>query len=421
MSPIPVISTAGIPEPAATQIQSLWMQVRTSLGSGGILPGNPTAGTGPVSPADATAPGFGGSNADGAQATTDANNTAATAVESITSLVSSMVNSAVEVSAQTRAKCAEIAGKINGIITANRSLLANNPEIQQQVINEIRALLVEAVRAVSETAQKHTEAGRTITSLVTNPWDGNRLMMEFTTPGGSQKVRTSADGKTLIITEPDGSTTEVIRPTSQPAPIVTAAKYTSPDGRTVEISPSGITVRKPDGSTEQIPADLTQLSTVLAASSLIGTPYAWGGGHQQGAPGTSTPPSLPEPDSQKYRDFTINGVDCSGLARAAYAYGVGTPIGQAGDTSTVGMWDSPGAAKPVWTAPPTADAAASAAAAQQAKPGDLLFFGTSPTASATNHVSVYLGNGLMIEAPASGSVARIAPIKPGMVGIYGMR
>lgn len=110
------------------------------------------------------------------------------------------------------------------------------------------------------------------------------------------------------------------------------------------------------------PALQSPPATALAfAASQLGTPYLWGG--------TGT-----------------GGYDCSGLVQAAYrAAGVGLPrVAQQ-------QFD----AGPIL--PPREDV----------EPGDLVFFGTSP--SAVDHVGIYVGGGQMIDAPYTGTVVRIDP------------
>ena len=103
-------------------------------------------------------------------------------------------------------------------------------------------------------------------------------------------------------------------------------------------------------------------ATALAfAAGQLGVPYRWGGD----GPG---------------------GFDCSGLTRAAYA-AAGVPLPRvAQDQYEIGP--AVGAAGPV-------------------RPGDLLFFGNGP--SGVDHVGVYVGGGLMLDAPHTGAVVRIEP------------
>jgi cell wall-associated NlpC family hydrolase len=115
-----------------------------------------------------------------------------------------------------------------------------------------------------------------------------------------------------------------------------------------------------------IAADPNVDGTVVAALSYaagqLGTPYVWGG----------TGP---------------DGFDCSGLTQAAFgAAGVQLPR-VAQDQYDAG--------------PPVSDGST-------VQPGDLVFFGTGPTG--VDHVGIYVGSGLMIDAPHTGAVVRIEPV-----------
>lgn len=104
----------------------------------------------------------------------------------------------------------------------------------------------------------------------------------------------------------------------------------------------------------------TPAGALAYAAAQLGVPYRWGGE----GPG---------------------GFDCSGLTQAAYrAAGVSLPR-VAQDQYDAGP-----------AAPPGAPA-----------PGDLVFFGSSPTA--VDHVGLVVAVGLMIDAPHTGAVVRVEP------------
>jgi len=105
--------------------------------------------------------------------------------------------------------------------------------------------------------------------------------------------------------------------------------------------------------------DGTVVDALIFAARQLGTPYLWGG----------TGPG---------------GFDCSGLAQAAFAHAGVTLPRVAQDQYTAG--------------PQLADGAT-------VLPGDLVFFGTGPTG--VDHVGIYVGSGLMIDAPHTGALVRV--------------
>jgi cell wall-associated NlpC family hydrolase len=119
--------------------------------------------------------------------------------------------------------------------------------------------------------------------------------------------------------------------------------------------------------------DPTMDGTVAAvlefAAQQLGVPYLWGGN----GPG---------------------GFDCSGLTKAAYASaGVSLPR-VAQDQFNFG--------------PPVPDDST-------VIPGDLVFFGSGP--DGVEHVGIYVGSGLMVDAPHTGAVVRVEPAGwAGMIG-----
>ena len=108
-----------------------------------------------------------------------------------------------------------------------------------------------------------------------------------------------------------------------------------------------------------IPGGTLGIAALRAALSRQGLPYVWG----------ATGP---------------NAFDCSGLVQWAYRQiGVGMPRVAAAQQQ-VGQLVS----------------------AAEVQPGDLIFFGSPAT-----HVGIYLGEGRFLEAPQSGDVVRVAPVR----------
>jgi cell wall-associated NlpC family hydrolase len=126
-----------------------------------------------------------------------------------------------------------------------------------------------------------------------------------------------------------------------------------------------------DKTSPPIPPALN--AAIWAAASQVGVPYVWGG---------ETP--LPAANA---------GFDCSGLVQWAY--------GQAGIAL-----------------PRTAQQqhdAVTAVPAAQAQPGDLVFWNDGTTS--VQHVAIYVGAGIVLESPSTGSVVSYAPLwSAGLVG-----
>ncbi len=108
-------------------------------------------------------------------------------------------------------------------------------------------------------------------------------------------------------------------------------------------------------------ADGAVVAALSFAAGQLGTPYVWGGNGN-------------------------GGFDCSGLSLAAYAdAGVRLPrVAQA-----------------------QFDAGPRVPGGRTVRPGDLVFFGSG--SSAVDHVGIYVGAGLMVDAPHTGAVVRVEP------------
>ncbi|MGI9163912.1 MAG: NlpC/P60 family peptidoglycan endopeptidase RipB [Mycobacterium sp.] len=112
---------------------------------------------------------------------------------------------------------------------------------------------------------------------------------------------------------------------------------------------------------------------IKRGASQRGVPYSWGGGAMNG------PSEGVEQDAGKV------GYDCSGFVRYAFA-GVGVQIPKySGDQYTAGRHIPP----------------------SQAKRGDLIFYGPQ----GTQHVTIYLGNGQMMEASSAAGQVTVSPVR----------
>jgi len=112
---------------------------------------------------------------------------------------------------------------------------------------------------------------------------------------------------------------------------------------------------------------------IRRGSSQMGVPYSWGGGTLNG------------PSKGVDSGANTVGFDCSGLVRYSFA-GVGVLIPRfSGDQYNAGRHIPP----------------------SQAKRGDLIFYGPG----GGQHVTIYLGNGQMLEASGSAGKVTVSPVR----------
>lgn len=112
---------------------------------------------------------------------------------------------------------------------------------------------------------------------------------------------------------------------------------------------------------------------IRRAMSQLGVPYSWGGGNANG------------PSRGIDQGANTVGFDCSGLMLYAFA-GVGIKLDHYSGSQYNAGRKIPSA---------------------QMRRGDLIFYGPN----ASQHEAMYLGDGMMIEAPYTGSVVRISPVR----------
>ncbi len=123
-------------------------------------------------------------------------------------------------------------------------------------------------------------------------------------------------------------------------------------------------------------------SVIDRAMSQLGVQYAWGGGNGGGPTRGVRDGGI----ADAFGDYRRVGFDCSGLMIYAFA-GAGVSL-----PHYSGYQYTSGRQVPV--------------AARQ--PGDMLFYAED---GAIGHVALYVGNGMMIEAPYSGSAVRLVPMR----------
>ncbi len=142
-------------------------------------------------------------------------------------------------------------------------------------------------------------------------------------------------------------------------------------------APSAAAPSNPGGKIPRVYGRQAIEYVIKRMGSQMGVPYSWGGG------------SLDGPSKGVGDGANITGFDCSGLMRYGFA-GVGVLIPRfSGDQYNAGRHIPP----------------------DQARRGDLIFYGPN----GSQHVTMYLGNGQMLEASGSaGKVTVSAVRKPGM-------
>lgn len=135
-----------------------------------------------------------------------------------------------------------------------------------------------------------------------------------------------------------------------------------------------------------------KIETVIArAESQLGVPYAWGGGDANGPTKGIRDGGV----ADAHGDYNKIGFDCSGLTLYAFA-GVGISLPHyTGYQYQRGTQISP----------------------SEAQRGDLLFWGPA----GNHHVAIYLGDGMMIEAPQSGDVVKKSPVRWSSMSQYAVR
>lgn len=130
--------------------------------------------------------------------------------------------------------------------------------------------------------------------------------------------------------------------------------------------------------------DTAELTAVAAAETALGTPYQWGGSCEN--------PHGPNP---------AGWCDCSSLVQMA--------------------WSTAGIYLPRTTFEQR-HAGTQVASVGQLRPGDLVFIpGSDGTAANPGHVGMYVGHGMLIDAPQSGQLVHFTPLAPWIPQVVALR
>lgn len=148
---------------------------------------------------------------------------------------------------------------------------------------------------------------------------------------------------------------------------------------------------KPKPSSPSVTGSGAIETVIDRAMSQLGVTYAWGGGDEDG-------PTLGIRDggvADSHGDYNKVGFDCSGLMLYAFA-GIGVSL-----PHYSGYQYNAGTRVPI----------------EQRRRGDMLFWGPG----GSQHVALYLGDGTMIEAPQSGDVVKVSPVRESGIMPYAVR
>lgn len=143
------------------------------------------------------------------------------------------------------------------------------------------------------------------------------------------------------------------------------------------------------GGSVRVVGSVAVRTVINRAMSQLGVPYSWGGGNGRG-------PTLGVHDggvADSYGDYRHTGFDCSGLMIYAFA-GVGVSL-----PHYSGYQYTSGDQVPL----------------SDRRPGDMLFYSED---GSIGHVALFVGDGMMVEAPYSGAAVRLVPVRFGGVMPY---
>ncbi|UVE95464.1 NlpC/P60 family protein [Dietzia sp. B32] len=203
--------------------------------------------------------------------------------------------------------------------------------------------------------------------------------------GGSSDQATRAIGGTIDAGSVGAAVDAGIRGDTEAIVQQVADAISRADFGSIAQGPAAPAPAPGQGGNSGAPSNSARVETVVnRALSQLGVPYAWGGGDANGPTRGIRDGGV----ADRHGDYNKIGFDCSGLMIYAFA-GIGKAL-----PHYTGYQYTAGPQHPVATR----------------QRGDMLFW--------PGHVALYLGDGRMVEAPQSGDVVKISPVR--MAGISPM-
>lgn len=229
-----------------------------------------------------------------------------------------------------------------------------------------------------------------IVCFVNSPWAhapaARTEMMHLATAGVGEKIGSANVPAVTGGSAPRRNTSAVSRDKRPHSPPRRAA---TPSTQSRQARPASVGARqiRVGGWTPEIGVAIAR-----RALAWVGTPYSWAGGDASGPTrGTAV-------DDASRHDNEIVGFDCSGLVINAVA---------------------PWRALAHYAATQYLQAGSVHPALDQLLPGDLIFWSPDGTVDGITHVAVYIGGGMVVQAPHSGAWVTVTPANDVEAGAIG--
>lgn len=278
---------------------------------------------------------------------------------------------------------------VAGATTAGDALdrntfLRQQVEDQQEVVDDLERQRSEHANAAAKARETQEEA-ELREQEVQQQEEEARITIEESAAELEEKtaereeLTQEHDSAAQQLAEQRGTSTEETA-TFAAEPVEQEAAETEPVA--AEAEPEESSLSSTSNSDNEVVGSSDAIETAIArAQSQIGVPYAWGGGDANGPTSGIRDGGIGDANG----DFGKVGFDCSGLVLYAFA--------------AVGM-DLPHYTGYQYLRGTPVDHA-------DVQRGDLIFYGPN----GSQHVAIYLGDGMMLEAPSSGGHVQETPVR----------